>query len=93
VAGPEIDGRASADDLGLGRMLSDKKEFIGKRLARRECLRAASRKTLVGFVPVDRHTRLRQGSQITHEPDSKPPVQMIGRVSSTGYSPELLSTP
>jgi sarcosine oxidase subunit alpha len=89
VAGSEIDGRASADDLGLGRMLSEKKEFIGKRLARRDCLRAAGRKSLVGFVPVDRHTRLKQGSQITIEPDSKAPVQMIGRVSSTGYSPEL----
>ncbi len=30
VAGNEIDGRTTADDLGLGRMMSTKKDFIGR---------------------------------------------------------------
>ena len=29
VAGPELDGRTTAADLGLGRMVSSKKSFIG----------------------------------------------------------------
>ncbi len=89
VAGPELDGRTTADDLGLGRMMSVKKEFIGGRLAFREGLRAPDRKKLVGFVPSDGKTSLKQGAQVVTDPDQVPPVEMIGHVTSTGFSPEL----
>jgi sarcosine oxidase subunit alpha len=102
VAGPELDGRTTADDLGLGKMMSSKKDFIGAKLARREDLVRADRKQVVGLVPVDGKTRLRQGAQLVAM-DAPPfagslaaqdkggdrPIAMLGHVTSTGYSPEL----
>ena len=88
VAGPEIDGRTTADDLGLGMMLSTKKEFIGKKLAYQETFTAPDRKKLVGFVPLDNKTVLKAGSQIITDVNAKPPVEMLGHISSTGYCVE-----
>jgi heterotetrameric sarcosine oxidase alpha subunit len=88
VAGPELDGRTTADDLGLGMMMSKKKEFVGKRLAYREYLTATDRKKFVGFVPVDGKTPLKAGSQIVANAHSVPPVEMVGHVTSTGYCVE-----
>ncbi|MBO6861010.1 MAG: sarcosine oxidase subunit alpha family protein [Alphaproteobacteria bacterium] len=91
VAGAELDGRTTADDLGLGKMLSAQKPFVGKALAQRPGLTAPTRKKLVGLVPVDGKTALPNGSQIIELADrDKPrPVKMIGNVSSNGFSPEL----
>ena len=88
VAGPEIDGRTTADDLGLGMMMSKKKEFIGKPLAYRESLTTDDRKKFVGFVPLDGTTSLKAGSQIVVDADQAPPVEMIGHVTSTAYCVE-----
>ncbi len=88
VAGPELDGRTIADDLGLGMMMSKKKEFIGKRLAYREALTSADRKKFVGFVPLDGKTSLKAGSQIVANAHAAPPVEMVGHVTSTGYCVE-----
>ncbi len=88
VAGPEFDGRTTAGDLGLGMMMSKKKEFIGKRLANRECLTASDRKKFVGLIPVDGRTPLKAGSQIVANDNSLPPVEMIGHITSTGYCVE-----
>ena len=38
VAGNELDGRTTADDLGLGRMMSSKKDFVGRVMAARPAL-------------------------------------------------------
>lgn len=88
VAGPELDGRTTADDLGLGMMMSKKKEFVGKRLAYRDFFTAPDRKKFVGFVPLDGKTSLKPGSQIIANPHAAPPVDMIGHISSTGYCVE-----
>lgn len=91
VAGAELDGRTTAADLGLGKMLSGKKDFIGKALAERAGFTGEDRKKLVGLVPVDGKTMLPNGSQIIEEADKDAPrpVKMIGHVSSNGFSPEL----
>ena len=88
VAGPELDGRTTADDVGLGMMMSKKKEFVGKRLAYRESLTADDRKKFVGFIPLDSKTSLKAGSQIVANAHSAPPVEMIGHITSTGYCVE-----
>ncbi len=88
VAGPELDGRTIADDLGLGMMMSKKKEFIGKRLAYREALTSVDREKIAGFVPLDGRTYLTAGSQIVTNAHAAPPVEMIGHVTSTGYCVE-----
>ena len=53
VAGNELNGQTTARDLGLGRMMSTKKDFIGRVLAGRPALVDPERPALVGFKPVD----------------------------------------
>ena len=90
VAGPEIDGRTTAEDLGLGRLVSAKKrDFIGKHLLHRPALTDAGRLRLVGLVPVDRRARLRSGAQITASASPSLPTQSLGHVTSTAFSPML----
>jgi len=48
--GTEIDGRRTADDLGLGRMVSWKKNFIGRALSKRSAILAKGRQQLVGLI-------------------------------------------
>lgn len=88
VAGPELDGRTTADDLGLGMMMSKKKEFVGKQLAYRDSMTGENRKKFVGFVPADGKTPLKAGAQIVVNENAAPPVEMIGHVTSTGYCVE-----
>ncbi len=88
VAGPELDGRTTADDLNLGKMMSTKKDFIGKRLAYREDLVGDHRHKFVGLMPVDGKSKLIQGAQITENANDPLPVKMIGNVTSTGYNSE-----
>ena len=88
VAGPELDGRTTADDLGLGMMASRKKEFIGKRMAYREGLTAPDRKKFVGFVPLDGKTLLKSGGQIVANAKATVPVEMLGHITSTGFCVE-----
>ena len=62
VAGNEINGQPTARDLGLGRMMSTKKDYIGRVMAQRPALLDPDRPALVGFKPVDRKARLRAGA-------------------------------
>ncbi|HVM77748.1 MAG TPA: sarcosine oxidase subunit alpha family protein [Stellaceae bacterium] len=90
VAGPEIDGRTTAEDLGLGRLVSARKpDFIGKHLMGRPGLIDPKRLRLVGLVPVDGKTRIRAGSQIALETAPATAAKGLGHVTSTAFSPEL----
>jgi heterotetrameric sarcosine oxidase alpha subunit len=53
VTGRELDGRVTIDDLGLGKMASKKKDYLGKALAQRPDLVREDRPTLVGLKPAD----------------------------------------
>jgi len=91
VAGPEMDGRTTPQDLGLGRMVSTKKSFIGKRLLERPALQDPERAALVGLVPEDGRTPILGGSQIIAAENAKEPVPlpMIGHVSSACDGPAV----
>jgi len=54
VAGPELDGRTIPFDVGLNGMVSQKKDFIGKRSLSKDAFVAEDRQTIVGLVPVDK---------------------------------------
>ena len=62
VSGSEMNGQTTARDLGLGRMVSAKKDCIGRVMAGRPALVAPDRPALVGFQPVDRKARLHAGA-------------------------------
>jgi sarcosine oxidase subunit alpha len=64
VAGNELDGRMTAADLGLGRLVRKGGGFVGAALAQRSGLVEPQRPALVGLVPVDGKTPIRAGSQL-----------------------------
>ena len=63
VAGNEINGQTTARDLGLGRMMSTRKDYIGRRHGAAPGPRSPpTGRRFVGFKPVDRDERLRAGA-------------------------------
>ncbi|MBM3569057.1 MAG: sarcosine oxidase subunit alpha family protein [Alphaproteobacteria bacterium] len=89
VAGPELNGQTTPYDLGLDKLVSRKKQFLGSRLLARPALRSPERPTLVGLVPLDGTTPIRSGSQLIEAAGTRPPVPMLGHVTSVTYSPTL----
>jgi methylglutamate dehydrogenase subunit C len=89
VTGSELNGTTTARDLGLGRMMSTKKHYIGRVMEERPALRDERRWQLVGLKPVDRSHRLKAGGHLVgrHEPAVTANDQ--GYVTSASYSPML----
>ncbi len=85
----EIDGRATAYDIGLARMASKTKDYIGKRMASRPGLTHANRHRLVGLRPVDAGALLSAGAHLF--PKGVVPVRKNdqGHISSAAVSPTL----
>ncbi|MCP4326919.1 MAG: sarcosine oxidase subunit alpha family protein [Alphaproteobacteria bacterium] len=88
VAGAELDGRVTAGDLGLGRMMSTKKDYIGKALAARPAFTEPDRLQLVGLRSVS-GDKLRPGAQLVAGAEIGSPGPSVGHVSSITYSPAL----
>ena len=86
VAGNEIDGRTTGQDLGLGRMMSKKKDFIGKVLAQRPAL--CGRRTGHSSSASGRATRaqrLNAGAHVlpagaAHTAEQRPGRHYLGRL-------------
>ena len=57
VAGAELDGRTIPFDVGLNSMVSQKKDFIGKRSLSKDAFTESDRQTIVGLVPLDKKQR------------------------------------
>jgi sarcosine oxidase subunit alpha len=87
VIGAEADGRTTADDLGLGKMVSPAKWCIGKPLAARPALNVADRWQLVGLTALD--GTIPRGAKLVADPDHPPPNPMQGHVTSFCWSPNL----
>ena len=88
VAGQELDGRTTLDDLGLGKMASSKKRYWGQVLAEREGLRDPERPKLVGLEPVDDKARLKAGALLFAESAEKS-GHGEGQITAVTYSPVL----
>lgn len=89
VAGAELDGRTTPADLGLGRMVSAKKSFVGKAMLAREGLNDPGRLRLVGLESVDGVTAIPGGANLVHDPNVPAPVPVLGHVTSATWSPTL----
>jgi len=85
----EIDGRATAFDIGMGRMVSAKKDCIGKTMSMRPGLRDAAREQLVGLKPVGAVKQLTAGAHLFGADDDPVRVNDQGYVTSVGFSPTL----
>jgi sarcosine oxidase subunit alpha len=86
-AGNELNGQTTAHDLGLGKLLSKKKDFIGRALAARPFLTDPSRQTLVGLKPVNPQDRLRAGSHLLPPGAEASAANDQGHITSAAYSP------
>ena len=64
VTGNELDGRTTAADVGMGRLVRKDRGFIGAALAQREGLVDPLRPALVGLVPVDGKSAIRAGAHL-----------------------------
>ncbi len=89
ISGPELNGTTTPRDLGLGGMVSKKKDFIGSVLGERAGLVDPTRPTLVGFRPVNRAVRLRSGAHLFAKDSQTSPANDEGHLTSVAYSPTL----
>ncbi len=90
VVGDETDGTTTPDDVGLSGMVSKKKaDFLGKRSLEQSYLKSAGRKQLVGLYTEEPQEVLPDGAYAVDSVKDKPPMKMIGQVTSTYMSPTL----
>jgi sarcosine oxidase subunit alpha len=87
VAGNELNGMTTAADLGLGRMMSAKKDYIGRVMAARPGLTDPDRPALVGLKPVDSTARLRGGAHFLPLGAAAAMENDQGYMTSVAYSP------
>jgi heterotetrameric sarcosine oxidase alpha subunit len=89
VAGSELNGQSTARDLGLGKMMSTKKDYIGRVMAGRPGLLDPARPQVVGFKPVDRSQRLYSGAHFIAQGAEATAVNDQGYMSAVAHSPML----
>ena len=89
IAGGELNGTTTAADLGLGRMMSTKKDYIGRVMAGREGLVARDREQVVGIRPVNSQDRLLAGSRLLAAGATRSQENDQGYITSAAYSPML----
>jgi heterotetrameric sarcosine oxidase alpha subunit len=89
VAGNELNGQTTARDLGLGKMMSSKKDYVGRLMAGRAALVETNRPGFVGFKPVDPSQRLRAGAHFIGLGKAGAMENDEGYMTSVAYSPHL----
>ncbi|MEM9550727.1 MAG: sarcosine oxidase subunit alpha family protein [Pseudomonadota bacterium] len=85
----EIHGRTTAFDIGMDRMISNKKDCIGKTMARRPGLVDPDREQLIGLSPIGTVRDLTAGAHLFRSDDAATRENDQGYVTSVGYSPTL----
>jgi heterotetrameric sarcosine oxidase alpha subunit len=85
----ELHGRTTAFDLGLERMVSDRKDCIGKVASERPGLTGPEREQLVGLTPTDPAAMPYPGAHLFAPGTAPKAPHSQGYVTSAGYSPTL----
>jgi sarcosine oxidase subunit alpha len=90
IVGQDTDGTVTPDDAGLTWAIGKSKaDFVGKRSLERPSMKAPTRKQLVGLRTKDPRTVLDEGAQIAAKSGQKPPMELIGHVTSS-YASSVL---
>ncbi|MGI9384454.1 MAG: glycine cleavage T C-terminal barrel domain-containing protein, partial [Methyloligellaceae bacterium] len=89
VAGPELDGRTTASDLGHARMMSAKKDYIGRRMTDRPGLQRPDRLQLVGLRALSDGAVPRMGAHLVTDPAARGASVSEGHVTTSVFSPTL----
>ncbi|APE44100.1 sarcosine oxidase subunit alpha [Sulfitobacter alexandrii] len=85
----EIHGRTTAFDIGMGRMISAKKDCIGKTMAARPGLADGTREQLVGLKPVGAVKQISAGAHLFDAGAEAVRENDQGYVTSVAFSPDL----
>ncbi len=85
----ELNGQTTAADLGLGRMLSRKKDFIGRALSDRPALLDQDRPALVGLRPRKAGAALQAGAHLVPAGAPAQTAHDHGHITSAAYSATL----
>lgn len=88
-AGGELNGQTTGRDLGMAKMMSTKKDYIGRVMAGRPALMADDRPMLVGLRPVDAAQRIRAGAHLLPRGVPARIEHDQGWISSVAHSPSL----
>ena len=89
AAGNELNGQTTAQNLGLEKMMSKKKDFVGNVLSRRSELNKESIVKLVGFKPVNKEIELKAGAHFISLGKEACTKNDEGWMSSVAFSPSL----
>jgi sarcosine oxidase subunit alpha len=90
IIGQDTDGTVTPDDAGLSWAIGKAKpDFVGKRSLERPSMKSADRKQLVGLRTKDPGVVIEEGAQVAATPNQKPPMQLIGHVTSS-YASSVL---
>ncbi len=89
VAGNELNGQSSALNMGLGKMVSKKKDSIGMPLSQRAGMVTEGGYRLVGVVPVDKTAALSAGSHFLDVGAAPVAANDGGWLTSVVWSPHL----
>lgn len=85
----EIHGRVTAFDIGMARMVSAKKDCIGKALAARPGLSGEAREQMVGLRPSGEVKLLTAGAHLFNAQDDAVRENDQGYITSVAWSPTL----
>ena len=90
IVGQDTDGTVTPADLDMNWIVSKKKDdFLGKRSLSRSDTARAGRKQLVGLLPADPNFVVPEGAHLVKEVKPQPPMETVGHVTSSYYSPAL----
>ncbi|WP_112322996.1 sarcosine oxidase subunit alpha family protein [Oceanibium sediminis] len=89
AAGNELNGQTTAQMLGLGGMVSQKKDAIGTVLSQREEMTRDDGLRLVGLRPLERSEKLSAGAHLLNPGDPQDMAHDQGWISSVAWSPTL----
>ena len=89
VAGNELNGQTAAVHIGLGRMVSKKKDCIGNTLSQRPSMNSDDGIRLVGLVPENKQDAIKAGAHFIAKGAATTLENDQGWMSSVAYSPSL----
>lgn len=90
IVGQDTDGTQTPQDLGMEWIVAKSKpDFIGRRSMLRSDTKRPDRKHLVGLLTEDPSIVLPDGAQIVEHLKDKPPMAMLGHVTSSYWSPNV----
>ncbi|WP_299414949.1 sarcosine oxidase subunit alpha family protein [uncultured Sulfitobacter sp.] len=89
AAGNELNGTTTAQNLGMGRMVSKAKDSIGSKLSEREGLNRTDDLRQVGIKPIDPNDPVPAGAHLMNADGPVEAAHDQGYVTSACYSPNL----